>query len=110
MATYSINKGVGKTVEVKGLTAPYLLWFLLGMLLSFLLFFLLLWISFPVALVLSISLLIATIRWCYYANRTYGQYGLMHRSIQKKLPSRIAMNTPIHHLIESNEENLWKNH
>jgi len=88
MAEYSINKGIGKTVEFKGLKSQYLFIFVGGLLSIFVLFVILFMVGvgqwFCIAFgVLAASLLV----WQTFAlNERYGEYGLMKLSATKHHP------------------------
>ena len=79
MAEYNINKGIGQSVEFKGLKAQYLFIFAGGLLAVFVLFVILYlsginqWVCIGTGVVFT-SLLV----WQTFAlNRRYGEYGLM---------------------------------
>ncbi|MBR2618812.1 MAG: DUF4133 domain-containing protein [Paludibacteraceae bacterium] len=110
MASYPINKGVGKAVEVKGLVAPYLLWLVIGIVLSLLVLFLLSIISVVWGIVVGTTLLIGVVRYCFYANKKYGPYGWMQRRAVQKIPPRIAFSFPIYQLVRIDEKNIRNLH
>ena len=86
MAEYNINKGIGQSVEFKGLKAQYLFIFAGGLLAVFVLFVILYlagvnqWVCIGTGVV-SASVLI----WQTFAlNRRYGEYGLMKRMAHRQ--------------------------
>ena len=86
MAEYNINKGIGQSVEFKGLKAQYLFIFAGGLLAIFVLFVILFlagvnqWVCIGTGVV-SASLLV----WQTFAlNRRFGEYGLMKLMAKKK--------------------------
>ena len=88
MAEYNINKGIGQSVEFKGLKAQYLFIFAGGLLAVFVLFVILYlsginqWVCIGTGVV-SASLLV----WQTFAlNRRYGVYGLMKMMAMGKRP------------------------
>ena len=91
MASYSINKGVNKPAEFKGLQSQYLFIFAGGLLASFMLFIVLymagvnqwLCIFFGVILALLVIWLAISL------NKKYGQFGLMKLQATKNFPRRI---------------------
>ncbi len=99
MPSYPINKGVGRSIEVKGLRAGFVIYAVVGTVVSFFILFLLMLANTVCALVVGTILLITV--WCssFYLNRKYGQYGLMHRRVKQMLPRRIAVLCPIAHLL-----------
>ena len=88
MAEYNINKGIGQSVEFKGLKAQYLFIFAGGLLAVFVLFIILYlvginqWVCIGTGVV-SASLLV----WLTFAlNRRYGEHGLMKRLSNRQHP------------------------
>ena len=88
MAEYSINKGIGQSVEFKGLKAQYLFIFAGGLLAVFVLFVILYlagtnqWVCIGTGVV-SASLLV----WKTFAlNRRYGEHGLMKLTAKRSRP------------------------
>ncbi len=88
MAEYSINKGIGQSVEFKGLKAQFLFIFTGGLLAVFVLFVILYlagvnqWVCIGTGVV-SASLLV----WQTFAlNRRYGEYGLMKLMAKRSRP------------------------
>ena len=118
MAEYNINKGIGQSVEFKGLKAQYLFIFAGGLLAAFVLFVILYlagvnqWVCIGTG-VSSASLLV----WQTFAlNRRYGEYGLMKRMANRQHP-RFLINRRKPYLIiknqvkqEPNEEYAASNH
>ena len=88
MAEYNINKGIGQSVEFKGLKAQYLFIFVGGLLAVFVLFVILYltgvnqWVCSGTGVV-SASVLV----WQTFAlNRRYGEHGLMKRMANRQHP------------------------
>ena len=101
MLRYPINKGVGKSVEFKGIRAQYVLYFALGILVSFLVFFacslcLQQWVA---VLAFVVSVVVAS-GGVVYLNARFGEHGLTQVYAQRRLPLRIANNCRIHRLIK----------
>ena len=91
MKQYAINKGVGKSVEFKGIRAQYFLGLVLGVLVSFALFFLCSflfgqWVAVTVGLLAGLVSFIAV----YTLNARFGEHGLMHRLASRYVPQRLA--------------------
>lgn len=86
--TYEINKGIGRTVEFKGLKAQYLFIFAGGLLAIFIVVIILYMIGVSQVLCLVLGVLGATILvWqTFTMNRKYGEYGLMKRRSVRKHP------------------------
>lgn len=88
MACWEINKGIGRTVEFKGLKAQYLFLFAGGLLAVFVAVVILYLAGISQIVCLVIGVLGATIVvWQTFAmNRKYGQHGLMKMAAVKMHP------------------------
>lgn len=106
MNTYNINKGIGRTVEFKGLKAQYLFIFaggLLGLLIVVMIMYMA-GVSTYFCLGLggiSASLLI----WQTFSlNKKYGEHGLMKLGANKKHPKYIISRKSIFRYLKSNSK------
>lgn len=106
MNTYQINKGIGRTVEFKGLKAQYLFIFaggLLGILVSVMVMYMA-GINRYLCLFLggwSSGLLI----WqTFLLNGKYGEHGLMKQGAQKRHPRYIISRKCISRYLKSNRQ------
>lgn len=91
MNTYHINKGIGRTVEFKGLKAQYLFIFA-GGLLGILVFVMIMYMAGANAylcLILGGSSAGILIWQTFSLNRKYGEHGLMKLGAKKKHPRYI---------------------
>ena len=81
MASWEINKGVGRTVEFKGLKAQYLFLLAGGLLATFIVVVVLYLLGVSQLLCLGIGVLGASLLvWQTFSmNRKYGEHGLMKR-------------------------------
>ena len=101
MAEYRINKGVGRQVEFKGLTAQYLFLFVGGLVGVFLLFV----VMYMSGVLQTACILLAAVAgtglvWgTFYLNRTFGPHGLMKLRASKRHPRRIIHRRSIRRLI-----------
>ena len=96
MAEYNINKGIGQSVEFKGLKAQYLFIFAGGLLAVFVLQ----WVCIGTGVV-SASVQV----WLTFAlNRRYGEHGLMKRMANRQHP-RFLINRRKPYLIIKNKCN-----
>ena len=88
MAAFEINKGVGRTVEFKGLKAQYLFLFAGGLLATFIVVVVLYLLGVSQLLSLGICVLGASLLvWQTFAmNRKYGEHGLMKRGHYALIP------------------------
>ncbi|QHC84723.1 conjugal transfer protein TraF [Empedobacter brevis] len=101
MTTYNINKGIGRTVEFKGLKAQYLFIFA-GGLLGILLFVMILYmagVSNYFCLILGAGGASLIIWQTFSLNRKYGEHGLMKTGAKKKHPKYIICRKRIHRYI-----------
>lgn len=91
MKKYSINKGIGTTVEFKGLKAQYLFYFAAGLLADLILVMVLYMAG--VNNLICLSLGIGSSGYLVYKvfslNKKYGQYGLMKLQAKKYFPRYI---------------------
>lgn len=104
MNSYNINKGIGRTVEFKGLKAQYLFLFA-GGLLGVLVFVMVLYIANANAYV-CIGLGAggsALIIWQTFSlNKKYGEHGLMKIAAQKRHPKYIICRRRVRRYVRSN--------
>lgn len=102
MSTYNINKGIGRTVEFKGLKAQYLFIFA-GGLLGILLLIMILYMA-GVATFICLAIGIgggSGIVWKTFSlNTKYGEHGLMKLGARKKHPDYIVCRKGIHRYVK----------
>ncbi|EKB03401.1 MULTISPECIES: DUF4133 domain-containing protein [Myroides] len=91
MKKYSINKGIGASVEFKGLKAQYLFYFAGGLLGNLILVMVLYMagVNNIVCLTLGLSSLGYLVYKVFSLNKKYGQYGLMKLQARKYFPRYI---------------------
>ena len=88
MADYPINKGIGKTVEFKGLKSQYLFLFAGGLLTIFVLFVILFMTGIGQWFCIGFGVIASSVLvWQTFAmNHKYGEHGLMKLSAVKSHP------------------------
>ena len=89
---YTINKGINRPLEFRGLKAQYI-WYLAGGLVGVLTVFSILYIAGVNAYVtvfIGLSLGGFIFFFVYKMNDKYGQWGWMQRAAQKKVPKRLV--------------------
>ena len=88
MAGYSINKGIGKSVEFKGLKSQYLFLFAGGLLAVFVLFVILYMIGIDQWICIGFGVIAASVLvWLTFnLNAKYGEYGLMKLMAKRQHP------------------------
>ncbi len=102
MNTYNINKGIGKTVEFKGLKAQYLFLFAGGLLGTLVLVMIL----YMVGINSYICLFLGTggaslIVWQTFAlNKKHGEHGLMKIGAKKRHPHYIICRKSVHRYLK----------
>lgn len=104
MNTYNINKGIGRTVEFKGLKAQYLFLFaggLLGMLILVMILYIAGVNSF-ICLFLGISGASLIVWQTFALNNKYGEHGLMKAGAFKRHPRYIISRKPVRLLLKFN--------
>lgn len=101
MAEYSINKGIGRTVEYKGLKAQYLFIFAGGLIADFVLFVVLYMCGVPQWFCIGFGVFSASflVWYTFYLNGKYGQYGLMKLTSVKYRPRYIINRLRLKRLI-----------
>lgn len=104
MNSYNINKGIGRTVEFKGLKAQYLFIFA-GGLLAVLVFVMVLYIANTnsyVCIGLGASGASLIIWQTFSINRKYGEHGLMKIAARKRHPRYIICRRRVSLYVRSN--------
>jgi len=95
MATsiYTINKGINRPIEFKGLKAQYIAYLAVGLVALLLLFTALYLAGVALYACLLLVLLAGTglFAGTYHLNRTYGQYGLLKRLARHHLPACVRI-------------------
>ncbi|SIT95227.1 protein of unknown function [Pontibacter indicus] len=95
MATsvYTINKGINRPIEFKGLKAQYIAYLAVGLVALLLLFTALFLAGVPLPVCLPLILLAGggLFAGTYHLNRTYGQYGLLKRLARRRLPACVRL-------------------
>jgi len=91
MAEYSINKGIGGSVEFKGLKAQYLFIFVGGLLATFVLFVVMYMIGISQWFCIGFGVIAASVLvWQTFAlNAKYGEHGMMKLAALKNHPKYI---------------------
>jgi len=108
MASYSINKGVNKPAEFKGLQSQYLFIFAGGLLGSFVLFIVLYMAGLNqwVCIFFGGKLALLVIWLTVSLNKKYGQFGLMKLQASKNFPRRILNRRSIPKLFTQKRKEL----
>lgn len=98
---YSINKGIGRTVEYKGLKAQYLFIFAGGLIVDFIVFVIMYMCGVAQWVCISFGAISASILvWLtFHLNTKYGQYGLMKLTAVKYHPRYIINRLRLKRLI-----------
>lgn len=99
---YNINKGIGRTVEFKGLKAQYLFLFA-GGLLATLIFVMIMYmagVNSYLCLFLGAGGASMIIWQTFSLNRKYGEHGLMKVGARKKHPRYIICRKPIYRYLK----------
>ena len=97
MNTYNINKGIGRTVEFKGLKAQYLFLFaggLLGMLILIMILYMT-GVNSYLCLFIGIGGGSLLVRQTFSLNKKYGEHGLMKVGANKRHPRYIICRKPV---------------
>lgn len=107
MVTYHINKGIGRTVEFKGLKAQYLFIFAGGLLgvLVFIMIMYMAGVNTYICLLLGGTTSGLLVWKTFSLNRKYGEHGLMKLGAKKKHPQYIISRKSIYRYLKSNIKN-----
>lgn len=106
MADYPVNKGIGRSVEFKGLKAQYLFIFVGGLLALFVLFVILYMIGIDQWICIGFGVISASVLvWQTFAlNARYGEHGLMKLGATKSHPRYLLNRRRISRLIKKRKE------
>lgn len=106
MADYPVNKGIGRSVEFKGLKAQYLFIFVGRLLALFVLFVILYMIGIDQWICLGFGVVSASVLvWQTFAlNARYGEHGLMKLGATKSHPRYLLNRRRISRLIKKRKE------
>mgnify|MGYP002561855073 FL=1 len=106
MADYPVNKGIGCSVEFKGLKAQYLFIFVGGLLALFVLFVILYMIGIDQWICIGFGVVSASVLvWQTFAlNARYGEHGLMKLGTTKSHPRYLLNRRRISRLIKKRKE------
>ena len=97
---YPINKGVGKSKEVKGLRAQYVMYFIAGIGVAFGVFFLTNFIIGQIAaIILAAIIILISMTITFRLNAKFGENGITHLLAKRATPKRIANNKRIYRII-----------
>lgn len=101
MAEFAINKGIGRTVEYKGLKAQYLFIFAGGLIVDFIVFVIMYMCGVAQWFCISFGAISASILvWLtFHLNTKYGRYGLMKLTAVKYHPRYIINRLRLKRLI-----------
>lgn len=107
MADYPINKGIGQSVEFKGLKSQYLFIFVGGLLALFIVFVILYMIGLPQWFCIGVGVIGATLLvWQTFSlNAKYGEHGLMKRNAKGYHPRYVINRLQIHKLFKGYKPN-----
>ncbi|MDX6187802.1 DUF4133 domain-containing protein [Flavobacterium sp. Fl-318] len=102
MNNYNINKGIGRTVEFKGLKAQYLFIFAGGLLGTLILVMILYMagVNSYICLFLGTGGASLIVWQTFSLNRRYGEHGLMKVSARKRHPHYIICRKPVHRYLK----------
>mgnify|MGYP003498420386 FL=1 len=106
MADYPVNKGIGRSVEFKGLKAQYLFIFVGGLLALFVLFVILYMIGIDQWICIGFGVVSASVLvWQTFAlNARYGEHGLMKLGATKSHPRYLLNRRRISRMIKKRKE------
>ncbi|MCQ9634183.1 DUF4133 domain-containing protein [Chryseobacterium sp. WG23] len=103
MNKWNINKGIGRTVEFKGLKAQYLFVFAGGLLTVLILVMIMYMVGLHMYICLGFGIGAASlIIWKTFAlNKKYGEHGLMKLGAKRMHPKYIVCRKPMHRYLKN---------
>ncbi len=104
---YTINKGIGSSVEFKGLKAQYLFIFAGGLLSEFILFVILYMIGIAQWVCILFGVVSASVLvWgTFHLNARYGEYGLMKLAAARRHPRYLIHRKSVYHMFIKPQNN-----
>ncbi len=107
MATFHVNRGVGKPVEFFGLKAQYVFYLvLLVLIVLFFSFILSLLLNAMGALFIGIISFLLAVCSVFKLNNTYGEHGLMQAFASNKIVKHIIVNRRVFQIVEDRDEKI----
>ena len=107
MATFQVNRGVGKPVEFFGLKAQYVFYLVLLILtVLFFSFILSLLLNAMGALFIGIITFLLAVCSVFKLNNTYGEPGLMQILASNKLVKHIIVDRRVFQIVENRDEKI----
>lgn len=107
MATFQVNRGVGKPVEFFGLKAQYVFYLVLLILtVLFFSFILSLLLNAMGALFIGIITFLLAVCSVFKLNNTYGEHGLMQILASKKLVRHIIVDKRVFQIVDDRDEKI----
>lgn len=90
-SVYSINKGIGRSIEFKGLKAQYIWWLGGGLVLLFVLFAVMYLIQVPLFVSLGAVVMVGTglVIKVYQLSNRYGEHGMMKAMAKRSVPTAL---------------------
>lgn len=87
-SVYTINKGINKPIEFKGLKAQYIVYLAVGLIALFILFAVMYVIGVNMFVCLALVAILGTalFMFVYRMSDTYGQHGLLKKMARRQLP------------------------
>jgi Flp pilus assembly protein TadB len=88
-SVYTINKGINKPIEFKGLKAQYIVYLAVGLIALFILFAVMYVIGVNMFVCLALVAILGTalFMFVYRMSDTYGQHGLLKKMARRQLPA-----------------------
>lgn len=94
-SVYTINKGINKPIEFKGLKAQYITYLGLGLIVLLILFAALYISGVNPFVCLGVILILGTLLFVtvYRLSDKYGEFGLLKKAARRRIPSHLTSNT-----------------
>lgn len=94
-SVYTINKGINRSIEFRGLRAQYIWYLGIGLVLLLIVFTVLYIAGINVLVCLSVIGLLGSLLtyWVYKLSKQHGRYGLMKKMARSRVPKAIRCNS-----------------
>lgn len=107
MATYQVNRGVGKSVEFFGLRAQFVIYLVLLVFFVIIFSFILsVIIDVILALLLGFITFLLAVCSCFKLNNTYGENGLMQLMASRNVIKHISVTHRVYQIVEDRDEKI----
>lgn len=107
MATYQVNRGVGRSVEFFGLRAQYVMYLVLLVFFIIIFSFILsIFLNAVLALFIGVIAFLLALWSCYFLNNNYGVNGLTQKLASKSVVRHISVTKRVYQIVKDKNEEI----